>query len=252
MAQQKILTDLTGTDDARKVYVDHFNSSLGELSGLRPGCSIVKRRLQGGLQDNVDVIEIKNGALRFTVVPTRGMGIHRARLGNLILGWQSPVRGPVHPSFVPVNEPGGLGFLWGFDELLCRCGLSSNGAPDFDEQGRLTYPLHGRIANRPAHYVSVSVDQATGEIAIFGEVDETRMFSNLFRLSTTIKTLPGEKGFRIHDEVKNLSALAAEMQLLYHVNFGAPLCVPGSMLTRRQMSLIGILTGQQRQALGSM
>ena len=49
------------------------------------------------------------------------------------LGWKSPVHGPVHPNFVPLNEPSGLGWLDGFDELFVRCGLESNGAPDFDD-----------------------------------------------------------------------------------------------------------------------
>ena len=87
------------------------------------------------------------------------MGLWKAWLGEqLTLGWKSPVRGPVHPNFVPLMEPSGLGWLDGFDELLCRCGAESNGAPDFTEQGALTFPLHGRLANRPAHFVEVAVD----------------------------------------------------------------------------------------------
>ena len=63
------------------------------------------------------------------------------------------MRGPVHPKFVPLAEPSGVGWLDGFDELLCRCGLVSNGAPEFDERGQLRYGLHGRIANLPARKV---------------------------------------------------------------------------------------------------
>ena len=47
---------------------------------------------------------------------------------------------PVHPAFVPIAEPSGVGWLSGFDELMCRCGLESNGAPDFDERGQLAFP----------------------------------------------------------------------------------------------------------------
>ena len=96
--------------------------------------------------------------MRLLVIPTRGMGIWKAIVGDETLGWRSPVRGPVHPQFVPLFDPSGLGWLEGFDELLVRCGLESNGAPEFDQQGRLLYPLHGRIANRPAHHVEVTVD----------------------------------------------------------------------------------------------
>ena len=82
------------------------------------------------------------------------MGIRRAVCGDLQLGWQSPVKGPVHPAFVSTRDPRGFGWIAGFDELLVRCGLESNGAPEFTN-GVLRYPLHGEVANLPAHTVAV-------------------------------------------------------------------------------------------------
>ena len=38
----------------------------------------------------------------------------------------------MHPRWVPLSEPSGIGWLDGFDELVARCGLFSHGAPDFD------------------------------------------------------------------------------------------------------------------------
>src|SRR5438046_2587173 len=103
---------------------------------------------EDGIRAGVDVLALDNGKLRLDVVPTRGMGIHRVAVKGdqevPTIGWKSPVRGPVHPSLVNLGEPSGLGWLDGFDEFLVRCGLESNGAPDFDSKtGRLTYPLHG-------------------------------------------------------------------------------------------------------------
>jgi galactose mutarotase-like enzyme len=166
----------------------------------------------------------------FELLPTRGLGIWKAWLGVEEIGWRSPIRGPVHPMFVPIAEPSGLGWLDGFDELLVRCGLESNGAPDFDSQGRLTFPLHGRIANRPAHLVRLSIDGDTGEITLTGEVEETRFHFLKLRLVTTIATRVGETGFRMTDRVVNLSQSPAEFQLLYHVNFGQPLLDAGARL----------------------
>ena len=120
------------------------------------------------------MIEVRHGDFRFVVVPTRGMGIWRACLGDLRLGWKSPVRGPVHPAYVRLGHPDGLGWLDGFDELLVRCGLESNGAPEFQPDGRLRYGLHGKIANIPAHKVEVAIDGDSGRIAIRGTVDEAR------------------------------------------------------------------------------
>lgn len=218
------------TDTESDQYVDAISIGPDEAQGTARDYRVSKRRLRGGVRDGVDVVEIDNGCLAFTVLPTRGMGIWRARAGGLDVGWNSPIRGPVHPRWVPLMEPSGLGWLDGFDELLVRCGLESNGAPDFGSDGRLTFPLHGKIANRPAHHVSVSIDGDRGDIEILGVVEETRFHFAKLRLTTRIQTRVGEPGMRIHDQVENLSGVPADTQLLYHINFGPPLLEPGSML----------------------
>jgi galactose mutarotase-like enzyme len=125
-------------------------------------------------------------------------------------------------------EPSGLGWLDGFDELLVRCGLESNGAPEFDEQGRLRYPLHGKIANTPAHRVELSVDGDAGRLELTGAVDEVRLFFNKMRLTTTYTLQVGSRTLSICDTVTNLSAEPGEFELLYHINFGMPLLEPGA------------------------
>jgi hypothetical protein len=216
------------TDHDRDIYVDQIALGPQHVGGPAGGYSVAKRRLQTGLSQGVDVIEVQNGLFRFVVVPTRGMGIWKAGLGGLDLGWKSPVKGPAHPAFVHLNEPSGIGWLDGFDELVVRCGLESNGAPEFDQSGRLRWPLHGKIANVPAHRVEVTIDGDSGEIAVSGEVDESRLFGNKLRLATTISTRVGRPGLTIVDRVTNLSAQQSELELLYHVNFGVPLLDPGS------------------------
>ncbi|MEQ8785791.1 MAG: aldose 1-epimerase family protein [Pirellulaceae bacterium] len=210
----------------------------GEGSSLEPfneqfatagkKCSVARRTLRGGLSEGVDVIRVDNGALKFDVLPTRGMGLWKAWLGDDEFGWRSPVPGPVHPNFVPIAEPSGLGWLDGFDELLVRCGLESNGAPEFDEQGRVRYPLHGRIANKPARRLTLTADETTGQLTLTGVVEEVRFHFLKLRLTSSVSTAPGENGLRIVDVVENLSESPADAQLLYHVNFGHPLLDAGS------------------------
>jgi galactose mutarotase-like enzyme len=231
------------TDTNNNVYVDSLDIGVNdkvpnEVPGAGSDFSICKRRLRGGRQDGVDVIEVDNGAFRFIVLPTRGMGIWKAWLGDMYVGWHSPVEGPVHPAFVPLAEPSGIGWLDGFDELICRCGLESNGAPDFDESGKLKYTVHGRIANTPASRVEIAFDPDTKEITITGVVVESRFHLQQLEMTTTIRTRIGEPGLRIHDEVRNRSGDPASMQLLYHVNFGNPLLSPGSevVLPTEQMA----------------
>lgn len=210
-------------DAGSGISVERLSLSARDVGGRLPGWTINKRSLRGGLCDGVDVVHVDNGRLSFSILPTRGMGLWKVWLDGEEIGWRSPVRGPVHPKFVPLMEPGGLGWLDGFDELLVRCGLESNGAPDFDQQGRLRYPLHGRIANRPAHRVEVEVDDESGEIALTGVVEETRFLFRSLRMTSRVSTRLGENHLRIRDEVENLSGSPTEVQLLYHINFGLPL-----------------------------
>ena len=219
----------TLTDDQPTTYIEAIESPPGTLGGAAAAIGFEKKRLSGGLSQGVDVIRVENGKLSFVVVPTRGMSLHEARLDDLRFGWRSPVRGPVHPSFVDLGEPSGLGWLDGFDELLVRCGLESNGAPEFDEEtGRLVYPLHGRIGNRPAHRVSVTIDESTGRIDVQGVVEECRFHFLKLRMTSTISTTPNADHITVVDRIENLSASPAEFQLLYHCNFGAPLLDAGS------------------------
>jgi galactose mutarotase-like enzyme len=217
-------------DQANQLHVPSLDLGPADVGGKARGYTVRKRVLQGGLSSGVDSLEVDNGRFRFTVLPTRGMGIWKAWLGNLEIGWRSPVRGPAHPNLVPVAEPSGLGWLDGFDELLVRCGLESNGAPDFDAQGKLQYPLHGRIANLPAHYLETTIDGESGEIRVTGLVDETRFLIRNLSLRSSIITRVGEPGISIEDEVTNSAATPAEFQLLYHINVGQPFLGPDSRL----------------------
>jgi hypothetical protein len=211
------------SDTQEGIHETDFDRSVGRGH-------VRRRTLRGGVREGVDTIEVDNGAFRFVVVPTRGMSLWKGWLGKTEIGWKSPVTGPVHPQFVPITDPGGLGWLEGFDELLCRCGLVSNGAPEFGPSGVCRYPLHGRIGNLPAHRLVLSADDATGEMRLSGTVDETRFLFQKLRLSATYTTKAGQAGVAISDEVTNLSGEPAEMQLLYHVNFGPPLLDPGAKL----------------------
>src|SRR5580700_6403586 len=123
-----ILTDAHGD-----VWLDSFSASNDSLRLPTPhDWSIRKRTLRGGLRDGVDLIEVSNGALNYSLLPTRGMGLWNGHYRGLNLGWKAPLLGPVHPKFVNVCERGHLGWLTGFDEWLVRCGLANNGPPGED------------------------------------------------------------------------------------------------------------------------
>jgi hypothetical protein len=218
-----ILTDVQGD-----VWLDSFAAGNDTLHLPTPfDWSLRKRTLRGGLRDGVDLIEVHNGVLSFSILPTRGMGLWRGDYRGQPLGWRSPIVGPVHPKYVQLTDRGGLGWLAGFDELLCRCGLASNGPPGDDDGTPLT--LHGRIANLPAQTVEVRVQlDPPYELSVTGEVEEAALFHPHFRLTTTYTTVPGSHRLVIHDVVANRAACPVEMQLLYHCNFGPPFLEAGS------------------------
>lgn len=216
------------TDVLNDVWLDSFDVANDTLRLPTPHAwSVYKRTLRGGPRDGIDLVHIHNGALSFSILPTRGMGLWRGDYQGLPLGWQSPVAGPVHPRFVDAGDRGNLGWLHGFDEWLCRCGLASNGPPGTDGTTPLT--LHGRIANLPAHHVEVRVSlDPPFEISVTGQVEEAALFFGRLRLSATYTTIPGSNKVVIHDVVENRSTRPAEMQMLYHCNLGPPFLEPGS------------------------
>src|SRR5688572_4423301 len=70
-------TTWTLTDVANRVYVDRFYRSTKDgfpLAGSDKW-SLSKTRLHGGVSEGVDVVEIDNGRMKFSVLPTRGMGL---------------------------------------------------------------------------------------------------------------------------------------------------------------------------------
>lgn len=219
------------TDLARNLGIDDFRVRPADL-GLSddPDWSVSRTTLRGGRRDGVDLIRLDGGALSLEIVPTRGMGLWRGQHKGVPLGWNAPfVDGPVHPTFVNLADLNGLGWLHGFDELMVRCGLAHNGAPY--QEGGVTYPLHGRIANRPAHYVAVHVqEEPPHAISVEGHVDESWLFGGSLRLVTTYTMTPGSNRVVVRDEVTNLGDRPADLQLLYHWNFGPPHLEAGSRL----------------------
>ena len=198
------------------------------VPGLPAGCSLHLVHLQGGLSRGMRALDINTGAMVLRVLPDRGMGIWKAWHKGEFLGWESPVRnGPVHPALVNQERRAGLGWLDGFDELLCRCGLASVGPPG-KEEGQFPFTLHGRIANLPAWALELQVNRTDGKIVVRGTVDECSLFDHQFRLTTTYTLTPGSSRIDISDQVQNLSAKTDQFQLLYHLNVGRPILENGA------------------------
>jgi len=192
------------------------------VTALDNSWSVIKKVLKGGLSDGLEVLEVNAGDFQFTILVGKGMGLGNGKYKGLKLGWDSPVNGPVHPKYVELERRNGLGWLDGFDEWLCRCGLVSNGPPGNSVDGG-RYTLHGRISNLPSSFLSIRTpDASKGVIEIKGIVEEASLFSPKFVLETTYSIEIGSNCLKITDKVSNLGSSKAAFQLLYHCNIGKP------------------------------
>lgn len=220
----------------------HLGDCCFDARQLAPDCptpwSVRMHRLQGGKQEGVDLITLDNGVMTVTVCPTRGMGVMGAEMGELRLGWDSPVQEVVHPAFVDQQRRGRTGWLEGFNEFVVRCGLEFMGPPCHDsdhlaagEPPASDTTLHGKIANIPASEVEV-IAQTTAPYAITlrGVVHERAMYGPKLALTTDLTIVPGEQGFTLNDTITNLGGQVAEACLLYHINQGRPVLEEGSRL----------------------
>src|SRR5689334_25120706 len=92
----------TLTDTLNDVWLDSFAVGNDALRLATPhDWSVRKRTLRGGLRDGVDVVEVHNGALSFTVLPTRGLALWRGAYRAHFPRSRSPVHRPLHPP--PLN-----------------------------------------------------------------------------------------------------------------------------------------------------
>ena len=219
------------------VNLDHWKLTNVDLRlDVEEQWSVRKYSLRGGKQEGVDLIEVNNGRLKITIIPTRGMGILRVEAGETRLEWDSPVKEVVHPRHINLESRGGLGWLEGFNEWMVRCGLEFAGHPGTDkfisntgDEAEMILTLHGKVANIPASEVEVVIDRkAPYRIRVRGRVDERMFFGPKLELWTELSTVPGSDEFRVQDTLTNHGAYDQEFQLIYHTNFGSPLLEGGS------------------------
>jgi Domain of unknown function (DUF4432) len=217
-----------------RVLIDAYTAPQNwEISsqdlGLKPAkpFSVRMRTLHGGRQEGVCIVDIDTGAMKISVVPTRGMNVLEAIAGNVRIGWESPVSEVVNPAFIELNGRGGLGWLEGFNEMVVRCGYEWVGHPGMDKGVLL--PLHGLAANIPASKVVLSIDEEPPyTIRLKGELKEQAFKLVNFVIATELSTEPGAQHFSIHDTLNNNGDYPEEYEALYHSNFGPPLLDPGA------------------------
>ena len=236
-----LITTLTSTNALawERVLLDTYTAPQNwEITsqdlGLKPSkpFSVRMRLLHGGRQEGVCVVDIDTGAMKISVVPTRGMNVLDAVAGNVRIGWNSPVSEVVNPAFIELNGRAlsgraGLGWLEGFNEMVTRCGYEWVGHPGIDKN--VILPLHGLAANIPASNVVLSIDEDPPyTIRLKGNLKEQAFKLVNFVIATELSTEAGAQEFSVHDTLNNNGDYPKEYEALYHSNFGPPLLDPGA------------------------
>ncbi len=203
---------------------DELLRRVGDISQI---AGVTAAELIDGPEKGVTALDVRAGALRFTVLPGRGMDIGYASYNGTPLSFISGT-GFQHASFY---EPEGLGWLRGFySGLLTTCGLTYAGAPCTD--GERTLGLHGRVSYTPARNVSYGGRWDGDEyiITVQGTMREVTLFGENVALTRTITARAGAASFSIHDAVENLGFADTEHMMLYHINIGFPVVDAGTKL----------------------
>lgn len=235
-AQDKAPLVITLTSVDKNIHLDSWQITGSMVTPEKPDWSITKKTLHGGKQEGVDLITVDNGKLSFSIIPTRGMSLLNARMDDIYLGWDSPVKEVVHPKYIRLEDRGGLGWLEGFNEWMVRCGLESTGHPGTDsfinnvgDESTMDLTLHGKIGNIPASEVEVIIERAPPyHIRIRGRVDERMFYGPKLEIQTEVSTTPDSASVRISDTITNRGDDPQEFQILYHANYGPPLLEEGA------------------------
>lgn len=191
--------------------------------------AVTRAVLDEGPGRGAPVLTVRNPAgISFDVLLDRAMDIGWADAAGIPLAWRSP-RGPISSARY---EPVDAGWVRTFGGgLLSTCGLASTGAPS--TVGGEHHPLHGRVGHIPAENVRWALVDDDGHLAveITGDVAETALGAPTLSLRRRLVASVVEPVLRVEDTVRNMGWSPAGHMFRHHLNLGAPVVVPGTVVS---------------------
>lgn len=193
----------------------------GLLASDAAVASVLERFGVPGSGDSARIWEAVVGdGLRFEVLADRGFDIGTVEFRGTPVSWRSPIS-----DGRALSAPRGLDWLDRFTGgLLVTCGLRTIG---YDER----MPLHGDINHRPASNIRSMPSRGRARVDLAADIDSESVFGAGLRMERLISSGCGPGGsawLEVEDEIVNTSSLPADVNVLYHLNFGAPMIVPGA------------------------
>lgn len=156
------------------------------------------------------------GGLTFDVLIDHGLDIGPVWCAGIPVAWRSALPGDPGP-----------GADW---EARFRGGLLATCGPDNIGEPRAGSGQHGTHHHTPATEVSIHRDVHDGEasVRICGTIAHVTLGGRRIVIEREITARTGSCAVRLRDTVRNIGTEPIGVPLLYHVNLGAPLLVPGS------------------------
>ena len=155
------------------------------------------------------------GGLHLDVLLDHGLDLGQAWFAGVPVAWRSP--NPVDPG------------PWTDWESRFRGGLLVTCGPDNIGEPREGHGQHGTHHASPAFDVAWRRVERDGEIVVEvqGRVAHTSLGGPRLVVDRTISLATGSGTVQVEDVWQNVGAAPSGLAVLYHVNLGAPLLVPG-------------------------
>ncbi|MFC7879024.1 DUF4432 family protein [Isoptericola sp. NPDC057391] len=159
------------------------------------------------------------GGLSVDVLPDRGLDLGAAWWAGVPVAWRSP-----NPRDPGPGRDWEDRFLGG---LLATCGPDNIGSP------RGASGQHGTHHLTPAHDVRWWRERTDGgelEVHVTGSVAHSTLYGARVVVDREVVVATGRPWVEVRDTVRNVGTEPVGVPLLYHVNLGAPVLLPGSRL----------------------
>jgi hypothetical protein len=161
------------------------------------------------------------GGFEHEVIASRGLDIGHATWRGVPISWRSPVR-----DARALDRPAGTAWLARFTGgLLTTCG------PFTIAEGEAEHGFHGEFSHVPS--TRVAAHTSGGTTTVTGTMEAQDLFGPSLSIERSITSEAGDSFARIRvtDDIHNTGRTATTAALLYHVNIGPPVAVPGSVVT---------------------
>ncbi len=210
--------------------------SLPDLVGdLRQLACVRQVTLQDGAEANQRALVFSTGGgLDFWVMQDRSMDIGILHWQGMPVAWQHPA-GFLHPSLHSPYNAQATGIETSLGGFLVTCGL------DNVRQPQNGLPLHGTLPYTPARLLTCGANWNAPTPYLFAEAEmiSAHLGRHAFRLTRKIEAPIAQGIVSVADRIENIGPDAAEMRILYHVNFGFPAVGEGTKVRLNGQTIAG-------------